>query len=246
MLLKEIEALRLMPQTPERQASIAQLEARATELRIEIYARLTPWQRVLVARHANRPCTLDYVERLFTEFTELHGDRRFADDTAIVTGLAAVSRRAGCDRRPPEGSRHEAEDLPELRLRQAGGLSQGAPRHEDGREVLAADPRLRGHAGRLSWHRVGGARRRRGDCAEPPGDVACSTCRSSCSICGEGGSGGALGIAVGDRDSDAGVHDLQRDSAGGLRRHPLARREAQGRGGRGAQESPPPTCWRWS
>src|SRR5262245_49456748 len=87
VLLKEIEALQLMPQTPERQASIAQLEARANELRAEIYTHLTPWQCVQVARHPNRPCMLDYVDRLFTDFTELHGDRRFADDKAIVTGL---------------------------------------------------------------------------------------------------------------------------------------------------------------
>ena len=70
VLLKEIEALSLMPQTPERRESIARLRARAsTELRAEIYAHLTPWQRVQVARHPNRPCMLDYVERLFTDFT---------------------------------------------------------------------------------------------------------------------------------------------------------------------------------
>ena len=87
-LLKEIEALRLMPQTPERAASIARLEARIRELRAEIFAGLGPWERLLVARHANRPCTLDYVERLFSDFTELHGDRRFADDHAVVGGFA--------------------------------------------------------------------------------------------------------------------------------------------------------------
>ena len=51
-------------------------------------AELTPWDRVLVARHANRPTVLDYVGRLFTEFTEISGDRRFADDHAIITGFA--------------------------------------------------------------------------------------------------------------------------------------------------------------
>ncbi len=54
VLLKEIEALSMMPQTPERRASIAQLESRATELRREIYATLKPWQIVQVARHPNR------------------------------------------------------------------------------------------------------------------------------------------------------------------------------------------------
>jgi acetyl-CoA carboxylase carboxyl transferase subunit alpha len=57
-------------------------------LRSEIYRGLTPWQRVLVARHAARPTVLDYVARLFTEFTEISGDRRYADDHAIVTGFA--------------------------------------------------------------------------------------------------------------------------------------------------------------
>ena len=88
LLLKEIEALSLMPQTPERQRSIDGLHERIESVRGEIYQRLTPWQRVLVARHPQRPTVLDYVNRLFTEFTEISGDRRFADDHAIVTGFA--------------------------------------------------------------------------------------------------------------------------------------------------------------
>ncbi len=87
LLLKEVEAMRMMPQTPERAASIARLEARVQELRAEIFSNLRPWQIVQVARHPNRPCTLDYVERLIAGFTELHGDRRFADDKAIVAGF---------------------------------------------------------------------------------------------------------------------------------------------------------------
>ncbi len=88
VLLKEIEALSMMPRTPERERSIDSLRRRADEIRVDIYANLTPWQRVLVARHANRPNTLDYVERLFTGWSELRGDRRFADDHAIVCGFA--------------------------------------------------------------------------------------------------------------------------------------------------------------
>src|SRR4030095_16910436 len=88
VLLKEIEALSMLPRTPERGRSIESLRRRAEEIRSELYANLTPWQRVLVARHPSRPNTLDYVERLFTNFDELHGDRRFADDHAIVAGLA--------------------------------------------------------------------------------------------------------------------------------------------------------------
>jgi acetyl-CoA carboxylase carboxyl transferase subunit alpha len=88
VLMKEIEALSMLPQTPERMQSIESLRRRIESIRADIYQNLTPWQRVLVARHPNRPTVLDYVNRLFTEFTEISGDRRFADDHAIVTGFA--------------------------------------------------------------------------------------------------------------------------------------------------------------
>jgi acetyl-CoA carboxylase carboxyl transferase subunit alpha len=88
VLLKEIEALSMLPQTPERQQSIDGLYRRIESIRGEIYKSLTPWQRVLVARHPQRPTVLDYVDRLFTDFTEISGDRRFADDHAIVAGFA--------------------------------------------------------------------------------------------------------------------------------------------------------------
>jgi len=88
ILLKEIEALGMLPQTEVRDGEIEGLRRRIDQIRGEIYKRLTPWQRVLVARHPERPYLLDYVERLFTDFVELHGDRRFADDGAIVCGFA--------------------------------------------------------------------------------------------------------------------------------------------------------------
>jgi acetyl-CoA carboxylase carboxyl transferase subunit alpha len=88
VLLKEIEALSMLPVTPDRQRSIESLYARIDSIRGEIYKTLTPWQRVLVARHPNRPTVLDYVNRLFTDFVEISGDRRFADDHAIVAGMA--------------------------------------------------------------------------------------------------------------------------------------------------------------
>jgi acetyl-CoA carboxylase carboxyl transferase subunit alpha len=88
VLLKEIEALSMLPGTEQRRGDLERLERRIESIRSEIYGRLTPWQRVLVARHPSRPTTLDYVERLFTEFLEIHGDRRFADDHAIIAGIA--------------------------------------------------------------------------------------------------------------------------------------------------------------
>jgi acetyl-CoA carboxylase carboxyl transferase subunit alpha len=88
ILLKEIEALSMLPATEDRGREIARLERRVESIRADIYSQLGPWQRVQVARHPARPATLDYVERLFTDFVEIHGDRRFADDHAIVTGFA--------------------------------------------------------------------------------------------------------------------------------------------------------------
>ena len=88
ILLKEIEALSTLAISDDRDREIARLETRVSAIRGELYKNLTPWQRVQVARHPGRPTTLDYIERLFTDFVELHGDRRFADDHAIVTGTA--------------------------------------------------------------------------------------------------------------------------------------------------------------
>jgi acetyl-CoA carboxylase carboxyl transferase subunit alpha len=63
------------------------LETHARELQEQIFSNLTPWQRVQLARHPGRPYTLDYVSRLFTDFREVHGDRRFADDPAMIGGI---------------------------------------------------------------------------------------------------------------------------------------------------------------
>lgn len=67
---------------------IAKLQQKSDDLTESIYKKLTPWQTALVARHPQRPYTLDYIEALFTDFHELHGDRMYADDSSIVGGLA--------------------------------------------------------------------------------------------------------------------------------------------------------------
>ena len=198
VLLKEIEALSMLPQTPERQKSIESLRRRADETRTEIFQTLTPWQRVLVARHPNRPNTLDYVERLFTGVEELHGDRRFADDHAIVTGfgvykgepVAFVGHQKGSDTKQkifrnfgyarPEGYRKA------LRLM---GLAE-----KFGRPIIcfvdtpAAYPGIeseeRGVAEAIALNL------REMAMLEVPVIIV---------VHGEGGSGGALGIAIGDR-----------------------------------------------
>jgi acetyl-CoA carboxylase carboxyl transferase subunit alpha len=93
LLLKEIEAVSMLPETEQRRLDIERLEQRITAIRGELYARLTPWQRVLVARHPSRPTTLDYIEKLCTDFVEIRGDRRFADDHAMVCGMARYKQR---------------------------------------------------------------------------------------------------------------------------------------------------------
>ena len=75
-------------------AEIRQLERKARLLKASIYENLSGWDRVQIARHAQRPTTIDYLENIFTDFTELHGDRLLGDDPAIVGGLAKLDGRA--------------------------------------------------------------------------------------------------------------------------------------------------------
>src|SRR6185295_9512031 len=93
-LLKQIEALEALPATDARQREVESLRRRIESTRADLYASLTPWQRVLVARHPNRPGLEDFLERLFPGFTEIHGDRRFADDHAIIAGFAEFRGQA--------------------------------------------------------------------------------------------------------------------------------------------------------
>src|SRR5438552_13322837 len=88
LLLREMEALGELPRTDARDRQIETLRRRVDTLRADLYRSLSPWQRVLVARHPERPCLPDFIKVLFTGFVELHGDRRFADDHAIMTGFA--------------------------------------------------------------------------------------------------------------------------------------------------------------
>src|SRR5262249_12851940 len=87
-LLKEIDALELLPRTDARDREIEHLRRRIESVRADLSRSLPPWQRVLVARHPNRPALEYFIANLFTNFTEIHGDRRFADDHAIITGFA--------------------------------------------------------------------------------------------------------------------------------------------------------------
>ena len=198
VLLKEIEALSMLPRTPERERSIDTLRRRADEIRGELYANLTPWQRVLVARHPSRPNTLDYVERLFTGFDELHGDRRFADDPAIVCGFASYHGEPVCIVGHQKGRdtkqkifRNFGYARPEG-YRKALRVMQMAEKFERPIVVFIDTPAAypgveseeRGVAEAIAMNL------REMMMLEVPIVVL---------VCGEGGSGGALGIAIGDR-----------------------------------------------
>src|SRR5215217_271816 len=198
VLLKEIEALSLMPQTADRQRSIDTLRRRADELRIELYAGLTPWQRVLVARHSARPNTLDYVERLFTGFDELHGDRRYADDHAIVCGFAQYKDQPICVVGHQKGSDTKQKIFRNFGYARPEGYRKALRvmllAQKFSRPIVvfidtpAAYPGVeseeRGVAEAIALNL------REMMMLEVPIVVL---------VCGEGGSGGALGIAVGDR-----------------------------------------------
>jgi acetyl-CoA carboxylase carboxyl transferase subunit alpha len=188
----------MLPKTPEREKSIESLRRRADEIRAELFQNLTPWQRVLVARHEKRPNTLDYVERLFTDFDELHGDRRFADDHAIVAGLAhyrgtpvaVVGHQKGRDTKQkifrnfgyarPEGYR---KALRAMKLAE-----------KFGRAVIAFVDTPAAYPGVESEER---------GIAEAIAfnlrEMAALDAPIVVVVHGEGGSGGALGIAIGDR-----------------------------------------------
>jgi acetyl-CoA carboxylase carboxyl transferase subunit alpha len=94
-LVEKVKELRALAASDQRfEPELARLEEKTSRLAREIFADLSPIQKVQLSRHANRPYTLDYTKRLFTGFVELKGDRRFAEDPAIVAGLASYHGRS--------------------------------------------------------------------------------------------------------------------------------------------------------
>jgi acetyl-CoA carboxylase carboxyl transferase subunit alpha len=93
-LEKDVEDLRHLANSPTAEAELERIRQQVAELRHEFYAHLGPWQRAQIARHPQRPYTLDLIGLLFTDFVELHGDRAYGDDKAIVAGLAKFHGRA--------------------------------------------------------------------------------------------------------------------------------------------------------
>jgi acetyl-CoA carboxylase carboxyl transferase subunit alpha len=95
-LQQQIDELAKWPGDREKEREAGELRQELDRLRKEVFGGLTPWQKTMVARHANRPYTLDYVRALLTEWVEVRGDRRFADDPAIVCGFGLFHGRPVC------------------------------------------------------------------------------------------------------------------------------------------------------
>ena len=176
---------------------IARLQKKSNALTKDLYAKLTPWQMAQVARHPQRPFTLDYISALFTDFEELHGDRSYADDLSIVGGLArfngqsvmVIGQQKGRDTKEkilrnfgmprPEGYRKamrlmrlaEKFGIPVLTFVDTPGAYPG----------IGAEERGQSEAIGRSLYVM----------AELRVPVICT-------VIGEGGSGGALALAVGD------------------------------------------------
>lgn len=197
-LEKKIAEMRAMPNASDITPEIDSLQARVEQLRVDVYSKLTRWQRVQIARHPQRPYTLDYCANVFTEFTELHGDRTFRDDPAIVGGLArlegkpvmVIGHQKGRDTKQnvvrnfgmpdPEGYRKayrlfqlaERFKRPVICLLDTPGAYPGLGAEERGQaEAIARNLKL----------------------------LATLKTPVLIVIIGEGASGGALGIGVGDR-----------------------------------------------
>lgn len=94
-LVTRVRELRALAENDKRfEQELRRLEAQCDKLARELFADLSPWQKVQLSRHPNRPYTLDYIGLLFEDFLELHGDRAFADDAAIVAGIAKYRGRS--------------------------------------------------------------------------------------------------------------------------------------------------------
>lgn len=177
---------------------IKKLEEKLNKMKKEIYSKLSTWQRVLIARHPDRPYTLDYIRMMTKEFTELHGDRLFADDLAMVGGFAQmgdqnvlilghqkgrdttenIKRNFGCAH--PEG------------YRKAIRLMKLADKFSVPIVILVDTPG--------AYPGVGAEERGQAQAiAENLKDMAELTTPVVMTIIGEGGSGGALGVGIADR-----------------------------------------------
>jgi acetyl-CoA carboxylase carboxyl transferase subunit alpha len=197
-LEKDVEDLRQLAGDAEADAELERIRQQVAELRREFYTHLGPWQRAQIARHQQRPYTLDFIALLFTDFMELHGDRAYADDKAIVAGLAKFHGR------PVAVIGHQkGRDTKQRLIR-----NFGQPKPEGYRKALRV-MQLAAKFGRPiitfidtqgAYPGIDAEERGQGEAiARNLREMARLPVPIVVTVTGEGGSGGALAIAVGDR-----------------------------------------------
>ena len=199
-LEEEIRRLREAPDAgaPDTQSRLAELQAELERQMAAVYSRLTPWQRVQLARHPCRPHALDLIGMTMTDWTELSGDRLFGDDKACVAGFARL------DGRPVAVIGHQkGTDVRDNAFRNYGSM------HPEGYRKAMRVMRIAERTGRPvvvfidtqgAFPGVGAEERGQAE-AIARNIMEMSMLRTPvvCTVIGEGGSGGALGIGVGDR-----------------------------------------------
>jgi len=201
-LQKKLEDLRQHPETHSIDVSfeeeIALIQKKIEETRKEIYSNLTPWQRVQLARHPKRPYTLDYIKAAFSEFEELHGDRLYSDDRAVVGGFAKLG-----EHRVVVIGTQKGRDTKENILRNFGSA------HPEGYRKALRLMRLADKFGLPivtlidtagAYPGVGAEERHIAEAiAVNLREMTMMEVPIIATVIGEGGSGGALGIGVADR-----------------------------------------------
>jgi acetyl-CoA carboxylase carboxyl transferase subunit alpha len=197
-LRRRIEELAGYPEGSGHEKELERLRATLRKQTAEVYGQLSRWQKTLVARHAERPYTLDYVRYLMTDWVELHGDRAFADDPAIVAGFATFRGRsvAVIGHQKGRGTkerivRNFGQPLPEG-YRKALRVMRLAEKF--GRPVLTLVDTPGAYPG------IGAEERGQAEAiARNLREMAALRVPIVVTITGEGGSGGALALGVGDR-----------------------------------------------
>lgn len=197
-LEKDVEELRHLAGNAAADSELERLRRQVEELRREFYTHIGPWQRAQIARHPQRPYTLDFIGLLFTDFVELHGDRGYGDDKAIVAGLAKFHGR-------PVGvvGHQKGRDTKQRLVR-----NFGQPKPEGYRKALRV-MQLAAKFGKPIFTFIDTQGAYPGLDAEERGqaEAIARNLREMVrlpvpiivTVTGEGGSGGALAIAVGDR-----------------------------------------------
>lgn len=184
-------------QEPRDEAAVHELREELERKQREIYSQLSPWQRVLVARHMDRPHALDYVRAMMSDFVEIHGDRSFADDKAVVCGFATFNGQ-----RVAVIGQQKGKDTKE-NLKRNWGMS-----HPEGYRKAMRVMRLAEKFGMPvvvfidtpgAFPGIGAEERGQAEAiARNIRDMFTLQTPVICIVIGEGASGGALGVGVGD------------------------------------------------